>query len=48
MPLPTPLNSERWNLWQFTEKGFVNGINTKIDINIFNGDVEDLQKMTLN
>ena len=46
--VPTPLNSERWNLWQFTEKGFVNGINTKIDINIFNGDVEDLQKMTLN
>jgi len=29
-------------------KNMKNDFNTKIDINIFNGDVEDLQKMTLN
>lgn len=33
-----------WMMWQFTEKGTVPGIRTKVDVNIFNGSKNDLRR----
>lgn len=33
-----------WHFWQFTEKGIIDGINTKVDLNVFNGDIDELEK----
>ena len=34
----------KWSFWQYSEKGRVNGINAHVDLNIFNGSLEDLYK----
>ncbi len=34
----------RWTFWQYSEKGKVNGINANVDLNLFNGSLEDLYK----
>ena len=31
-----------WTFWQYSDKGQVNGINARVDMNVFNGSVEDL------
>jgi len=36
-----------WLFWQFTEKASVSGIKGNVDINIFNGDVEQLRFITV-
>lgn len=36
-----------WLFWQFTEKGSVSGIKGNVDVNIFNGDVEQLGFITM-
>jgi lysozyme len=36
-----------WLFWQFTEKGSVLGIKGNVDVNIFNGDVEQLRFITI-
>lgn len=36
-----------WTVWQFSEKGKVNGINGHVDLNIFNGNLEDLNKLRI-
>lgn len=36
-----------WMMWQFTEKGYVNGIKGHVDLNIYNGTYDDLVKITL-
>ncbi len=36
-----------WLFWQFTEKAFVSGIKGNVDVNIFNGDVEQLGFITM-
>jgi lysozyme len=33
-----------YTIWQYTDKGVVNGINAKVDMNFFNGSLEDLYK----
>ena len=33
-----------WMMWQFTEKGTVPGIRSKVDVNIFNGSKNDLRQ----
>ncbi len=35
----------KWTFWQFSEKGMVNGINAKVDMDLFNGSLEDLYKL---
>lgn len=35
-----------WMMWQFTEKGYVNGIKTPVDVNMFQGSFEDLVSYT--
>lgn len=34
----------KWTFWQYSEKGRVNGINAKVDLNLFNGSLEDLYR----
>ncbi len=34
----------KWTIWQYSEKGKVNGINASVDMNLFNGSLEDLYK----
>ncbi|WP_426092202.1 glycoside hydrolase family 25 protein [Flavobacterium sp. DSR3-2] len=38
---------EDWLFWQFTEKASVPGIKGKVDVNIYNGDLQQLQFITL-
>ena len=38
---------EDWLFWQFTEKASVTGIKGNVDVNIYNGDVEQLRFITL-
>ena len=33
-----------WTIWQYSEKGKVNGINANVDMNVFNGTLEELYK----
>ena len=44
--VPAPSDAE-WNLWQFTENGIVHGINTKVDLDIYNGSVWSLKRLTI-
>jgi len=32
----------KWTFWQYSEKGRVNGINANVDMNLFNGTLEEL------
>ena len=32
----------KWTFWQYSEKGRVNGINASVDMNLFNGSLEEL------
>lgn len=45
VPAPTP--DDRWDFWQFTENGIVHGINTKVDLDIYNGSLWSLKSLTL-
>lgn len=45
--IPEPSPEDQWDFWQFTENGIVYGINSKIDLNIYNGGVWSLKNLTL-
>ena len=36
---------KHWNFWQFSEKGSVKGIRGPVDLNLFNGDIEELEEL---
>lgn len=36
-----------WNFWQFTEKAQIPGTREKVDVNIYNGTVDSLKRLTL-
>jgi lysozyme len=38
---------DNWLFWQFTEKASVPGIKGNVDVNIYNGDLQQLQHITL-
>lgn len=42
-----PRIQRKWTLWQHNEKGRVNGIDTFVDFNVFNGDSASFRKMLL-
>lgn len=46
-PVPEPLHPE-WGIWQFSMKGKIAGINTPVDLNIFNGSDQHLQELRIN
>lgn len=37
----------QWHFWQHTDVGTVSGIKEDVDLNVFNGTLEELQKMTI-
>lgn len=45
--VPTPSPDSNWDFWQFTENGIVHGINTKVDLDIYNGSAWSLRRLTL-
>ena len=45
--VPEPSEEDDWKMWQFTENGIVYGINTKVDLNVFNGSVWNLRRLTV-
>ncbi|WP_294243180.1 GH25 family lysozyme [uncultured Chryseobacterium sp.] len=45
--VPAPAPDNRWDFWQFTENGIVHGINTKVDLNLYNGNAWSLHRLTL-
>lgn len=45
--VPQPSPTDHWDFWQFTENGIVYGINTKVDIDVYNGSLWSLKRMTL-
>lgn len=45
--VPTPSPDSQWDFWQFTENGIVHGINTKVDLDIYNGNSWSLKRLTL-
>jgi lysozyme len=34
----------QWAFWQYSERGHINGINAKVDLNLFNGTLEELYR----
>ncbi len=34
-----------WRIWQYTDKGFVSGIKDEVDLNVFNGNLEELESL---
>ena len=45
--VPTPSPDDDFDFWQFTENGIVHGINTKVDLDLYNGSLWSLKSMTL-
>lgn len=45
--VPAPSPDTGWDFWQFTENGIVHGINTKVDLDIYNGSSWSLKRLTL-
>lgn len=43
----TPAINAEWIMWQCTEKGKLPGISEKVDINVLNGTMEDLEKLRI-
>lgn len=39
---------DEWLFWQFTEKAVIEGIETKVDVNVYNGTPKMLQYLTIN
>jgi GH25 family lysozyme M1 (1,4-beta-N-acetylmuramidase)/LysM repeat protein len=35
----------KWTFWQYSQTGRVNGINAKVDLNVFNGSLDDLYRL---
>lgn len=45
--VPQPSDIDDWVIWQFTEKGISDGVDTKIDLNIYNGSKWEMQNLLL-
>ena len=44
---PTLTFGNSWIFWQYGNRGYVKGIEGYVDLNVFNGRLEDLEKMRL-
>ncbi|MCY4779119.1 GH25 family lysozyme [Sphingobacterium sp. UT-1RO-CII-1] len=38
---------KHWNFWQFSERGAVSGIEGNVDLNMFKGNIEKLEELTI-
>ena len=45
--VPAPSPEDEWQFWQFSEKGIVYGINSKVDLDIYNGNLWSLKMLTI-
>lgn len=45
--VPSPAPDKHWDFWQFSENGIVYGINSKVDLNIYNGGIWSLKSLTI-
>ena len=43
-----PRIARNWAFWQHSESGSVNGISTRVDFNVFNGDSSDFRDLLIN
>jgi len=43
---PNPTNKKDWLFWQYGNKGRVNGIDGDVDLNVFQGSLEELDALT--
>lgn len=43
----TPSKEDNWKIWQFTENGISDGVNVKIDLNIYNGTKKEMKELLL-
>ena len=43
---PKPSNNKDWLFWQYGNKGRVNGIDGDVDLNVFQGSLEELEALT--
>lgn len=46
-PKPKLTNNKQWHFWQYTNKGQIDGIRGKVDLNVFNGSKKELQQFIL-
>lgn len=44
---PEPSDGREWQFWQFTDKGELTGVQGPVDLNVFNGDFADLERILL-
>lgn len=42
-----PKTDVKWMFWQHSDKARINGIIYNVDMNVFNGDVDDLEKLVM-
>lgn len=40
-------NNSQWSFWQHSDKAHVNGINHRVDMNVFNGSLEEFEKLRI-
>ncbi|MCG2793007.1 MAG: glycoside hydrolase family 25 protein [Weeksellaceae bacterium] len=45
VPMPSP--DDEFQFWQFSENGIVYGINTKVDLDVYNGNLWSLKMLTI-
>ena len=45
--IENPLSEKDWIMWQFSDQGQINGISGPVDLDLFNGNIEDLNKFLL-
>ncbi len=41
------LDSPQWLFWQYSMRGELDGINKEVDLNVFNGDIHQLNKLMI-
>jgi lysozyme len=44
---PKLKGNRAWNLWQFNNRGRIKGCSTYVDLNVFNGNTNDFEKLLL-
>ena len=45
--VPQPTDTDPWKIWQFTENGISDGIETKIDLNVYNGNIWEMRELLI-
>jgi len=44
---PDSVAGRNWHFWQYSENGIVHGIDEEVDLNVFNGNLEELKKLCI-